>query len=107
MNVRRTKSASIDFVAGMIVCVPFKDEITGIDSFWLAKVLSSDSAELTLMELAPTELAGQYRSSLRSVWREPVTACHLCDVDYDGVLGVYLLRTSSSEITALLKDNQQ
>lgn len=38
VNARRTKAASIEFVAGMIVCVPFKDEITGDNSFWLAKV---------------------------------------------------------------------
>jgi hypothetical protein len=101
VNARRTKSASIDFVAGMIVCVPFKDEMTGIDSFWLAKVLCADSAEVTLIELAPTETIGHYRSNLRSVWREPVSACHLCDVDYDGTSNCYSLRTPPSEITAL------
>ncbi len=105
VNVRRTKAASIEFAAGMIVCVPFKDEVTGIDSFWLAKVLSADSSEVTLIELAPTETIGHYRSNLRSVWREPVTACHLCDFDFDEAKNVYLLRTAQSEITELLKNN--
>lgn len=101
VNVRRTKSASIEFAAGMIVCVPFKDDITGTDSYWLAKVLSSDLAELTLIELAPLETIGHYRSNLHSVWREPITACHLCDVDFDEAKNVYLLRTPPSEITAI------
>jgi len=102
------------------VCVPFKDEVTGVDSFWLAKVresnhldclsefswqvLSSDHAEVALIELAPTEITGQYRSDLRSVWREPVTACYLCDADFEEAKNVYFLRTSSSEITGLLKE---
>jgi hypothetical protein len=40
----------IDFSPGMIVCVPFKDNITGDDTFWLAKVMSCDAAELTLIK---------------------------------------------------------
>jgi hypothetical protein len=104
INVRRTKTTVIDFVTGMIVCVPFKDDVTGADSFWLAKVLSSDDAEVTLIDLAPTENSGQYRANLRSVWREPVTACHLCDVNYDDTSNVYTLRTPPAEITALLNE---
>jgi hypothetical protein len=37
-NPRRSKSALMEFSPGMIVCVPFNDEVTGLDSFWLAKV---------------------------------------------------------------------
>ncbi len=70
---------------------------------FLLQVLSSDLAEVTLIELAPSEAAGQYRSDLQSVWREPVTACHFCDADYDEVKNVYFLRTPPTEITGLLK----
>ena len=37
-NPRRSKAALMDFSPGMIVCVPFKDEVNGLNSFWLAKV---------------------------------------------------------------------
>jgi hypothetical protein len=37
-NPRRLKAALMEFSPGMIVCVPFKDDVTGVDSFWLAKV---------------------------------------------------------------------
>ena len=37
-NPRRSKAALIEFAPGMIVCVPFKDEVTGINTFWLGKV---------------------------------------------------------------------
>lgn len=69
-------------------------------------MLSSDIAEVTLIELAPTDTTGQYRSNLRSVWREPVSACHLCDADYDEANNLYLLRTSLLEITALLQEKE-
>lgn len=100
---RRSKTTVIDFSPGMIVCVPFKDSITGDDAFWLAKVMSCDAAELTLIELAPTNTPNEYRANLRSVWREPLTACFLCDVHYDERSNAYTLRTSASEIAGLLK----
>lgn len=56
--MRRAKSTFVDCAGGMIVSVPFEDEVTGIDSSWLAKVLSSDAAEVTLIELAQTETSG-------------------------------------------------
>jgi len=102
---RRSKTTVIDFSPGMIVVVPFKDSITGDDAFWLAKVMSCDGgAELTLIELAPTNTPNEYRVDLRSVWREPVTACYLCDVQYDERSNAYLLRTTPNEISGLLKE---
>ena len=104
---RRSKTTVIDFSPGMIVVVPFKDTTTGDDAFWLAKVMSCDGgAELTLIELASTDTPNEYRADLRSVWREPVTACYLCDVQYDERSNVYLLRTTSDEIAELLNLNE-
>ena len=102
---RRSKTTVIDFSPGMIVVVPFKDNVTGDDAFWLAKVMSCDGgAELTLIELAPTNTPNEYRADLRSVWREPTTACYLCDVQYDERSNSYMLRTTLNEISGLLKD---
>ena len=67
-------------------------------------MLSSNIAEVTLIELAPADVAGQYRSNIQSVWREPVTACHLCDVDFAEEKNTYLLRSPPSEIAGLLKE---
>lgn len=103
---RRSKTTVIDFSPGMIVCVPFKDNSTGNDAFWLAKVMSCDVAELTLIELAPTSTPNEYRANLRSVWREPLTACYLCDTHYDERSNAYLLRTSPNEIAELLITNE-
>ena len=104
---RRSKIAVIDFSPGMIVVVPFKDSVAGDDAFWLAKVMSCDGgAELTLIELAPTSTPNEFRADLRSVWREPTTACYLCDVQYDERSNAYLLRTTPNEISGLLKDSK-
>ncbi len=48
-NLRRSKAPLIELVPGMIVCVPFKDDVTGVDSFWLGKVRKS----LILLLMSP------------------------------------------------------
>lgn len=73
----------------------------------VAQVLSSDIAEVTLIELVPTDTSGHYRSNLHSVWCEPITACHFCDANFDESKNVYVLRTPPSDITGLLKEDRE
>jgi hypothetical protein len=99
---RRSKSASIDFSSGMLVVVPCLDMPSGTSSFWFAKILSIVGKEAQLMELTLLpDSSNAYKTDIKSVWAEPLSALLAVDAHYECEENVYLLRTAVNEILTL------
>ena len=83
LNNRSRKVSVSRFSRGDLVVVPFLDSMMGMPSFWFAKVMGDDGAEVTLMELEPTDSSDGYRANLQSLWKEPTSAVFHVDASFD------------------------
>ncbi len=103
---RRSKAATVEFVGGMLVVVPYIDAQSGAPTFWFAKVLGVSVAEkearLMELKLVP-DSPNAYRADLKSVWAEPFSALCPVDADYDRASSLYMLRTPVKEIVAMIE----
>ena len=93
--LRKQKTAKVRFARGDVVAVPDPDN----NSFTLARVISCNDVEVTLIELKPVDVeASAYKANIRSNWQEIPSACVHVDCEYDGDTNTYRLRTPSNEV---------